>query len=89
MNLAYAEMFLWLGDVFRQFGSKEVRFPRDEGIIELVDTDSEDVELAVDYYVPEVKASSKQQAARASRFFSRYEECWPRSGPFKYVAIDH
>jgi hypothetical protein len=29
MNLAYAEMYLWLSGVFRRFGSKEVRFEGD------------------------------------------------------------
>jgi len=42
MNLAHAEMYLWLSNVFRRFGSKGVRFASDEGILELVDTDISD-----------------------------------------------
>ena len=55
MNLAYAEMYLWLSGVFRRFGSKEVRLEGDEGIFELVDTTIEDVELAADCFVPNIK----------------------------------
>jgi len=55
MNLAYAEMYLWLSGVFRRFGSNEVRFEGDEGIFELVDTTIEDVEIAADCFVPNIK----------------------------------
>jgi len=59
MTLAYAEMYLWISGVFRQFGSKETRFEGDEGILVLVDTDVSDVTLATDMFVPEVKKGSK------------------------------
>ena len=55
MNLAYAEMYLWLSGVFRRFGSKEVRLEGDEGSFELVGTTIEDVELAADCFVPNIK----------------------------------
>lgn len=58
MNLAYAEMYMWLSSVFRRFGSKEVRLDTDEGVLELVDTDISDVEIASDCFVPNVKAGS-------------------------------
>jgi hypothetical protein len=59
MNLAYAEMYLLLAAVFRRFGSKEVRFEGDEGVLELVDTDVSDVEIVADRFVPIVKPESK------------------------------
>lgn len=59
MNLAYAEMYLWLAAVYRRFGSKEVRFGSDEGVLELVDTDLSDVEIVADRFVPVVKSDSK------------------------------
>jgi cytochrome P450 len=59
MHLAYAEIYLWLSGVFRRFGSKEVRFEDDEGVIELVDTVVEDVELAADCFIPVAKKGSK------------------------------
>jgi len=55
MNLAYAEMYLWLSGVFRRFGSKEVRFEVDEGILELVNTGIEDVEIWADRLIPLLK----------------------------------
>jgi len=59
MSLAYAEMYLLLAAVFRRFGSKEVRFESDEGVLELVDTDISDVEIVADRFVPIVKPESK------------------------------
>lgn len=59
MNLAYAEMHLWLSGIFRRYGSKEVRFESDEGVLELVDTDISDVEIVADRFVPVVKPESK------------------------------
>ena len=59
MNLAWAEMYLWVATVFRQFGSKEVRFESDEGVLELVDTNLEDVKIVADRFVPVVKADSE------------------------------
>jgi cytochrome P450 len=59
MNLAYVEMYLWLAAVFGRFGSKEVRFESDEGVLELVDTDLSDVEIVGDRFVPIIKPESK------------------------------
>lgn len=58
MNLALAEMFLWLSAVFRWFGSQDVKFESDEGIMCLVDTSLEDVRMARDLFVPIVKPGS-------------------------------
>lgn len=54
-NLAYTEMYLWLSGVFRRFGPKGVRFEGYEGILELVDTGIEDVEIWADRFVPLLK----------------------------------
>ena len=59
MNLAYAEMYLWLAAVFRRIGSKAVRFESDEGVLQLVDTDLSNVEIVADRFVPIVKSESK------------------------------
>lgn len=59
MNLAWAEMYLWVSSVFRRFGSKDVRFEGDEGVLELVGTDLEDVAIVADRFVPIVKEGSK------------------------------
>jgi cytochrome P450 len=58
MNLAYGELYLWLFHVFRRFGSKEVRFEDDEGVIELVDTDISDIEVVSDHLVPDIREGS-------------------------------
>lgn len=58
MHLGQAEICLWLSGVFRRFGSKEVRFESDEGILELVDTTIEDVEIWADRFIPAVKPGS-------------------------------
>lgn len=59
MNLAYAEIYLWISNIFRRFGSKEVRFESDEGVLELVDTTIKDVTLAADLFVPEIAPECK------------------------------
>ncbi|CZR61295.1 related to cytochrome P450 CYP3/CYP5/CYP6/CYP9 subfamilies [Phialocephala subalpina] len=56
MPLANAEMYLWLSGVFRRFGSPDIRFQGDEGVLELVDTGPEDVEVASDCFVPNIAA---------------------------------
>lgn len=56
MNLANAEMYLWLSGVFTKFGSREVRFEADEGVLELVDTGPEDVEVVSDCFVPNIRS---------------------------------
>jgi cytochrome P450 len=55
MNLANAEMYLWLSGVFRRFGSKEVRFEGDKGVFELVGTTIEDVEIAADCFASNIR----------------------------------
>ncbi|KAH8594893.1 cytochrome P450 [Bisporella sp. PMI_857] len=59
MHLAHAELYLWLAGVFRSFGSKDVRFESDEGILELVDTEVEDVELWADSFLPVIAPGRK------------------------------
>jgi cytochrome P450 len=66
MNLAYAEMYLWISNVFRRFGSKEVRFESDEGILELVNTDLRDVTIAADLFVPEIAEDREGVKIRVS-----------------------
>lgn len=56
MNLAYAEIYLWLSGIFRVFRSSGVRFDNDAGVLELVDTGPEDVEVASDFFVPNIQA---------------------------------
>lgn len=59
MNLAYVELYLWLAKTFRVFGSDEVRFEGDEGVVRLVDSGVEDVEIVGDRFVPIAKGESK------------------------------
>lgn len=58
-SLANAELHMWLAAVFRRYGSKEVNFDDDEGILELVETTVEDVACAADRFIPAVKSGSK------------------------------
>jgi cytochrome P450 len=55
MNLAYAEMYLVLANIFRWIGSEE----GDVGKLELWDTDESDVKMVADVLVPFVKEGSK------------------------------
>ena len=55
MNLAYAEIYLWLSDAYRRFGSMEVRFEGDECVFELVNLTIKDVGIASDCFVPNIK----------------------------------
>ena len=64
INLAYAEMYLWLAGVFRRYGSPEVRFKTDEGALELFETDRSDVEMWADRFIPVVKPGSKKARFR-------------------------
>ncbi|KIW87158.1 uncharacterized protein Z519_12269 [Cladophialophora bantiana CBS 173.52] len=52
MNLAYAELYLTVAGVFRQYGSREVRFPEDQGFLELYDTSYKDIEIIGDGVTP-------------------------------------
>ena len=55
INLAYAEIYLCLAAIFRQFGSggkDGVREEGDEGVLELFETGLKDVETAADFFVP-------------------------------------
>jgi len=58
MNLAYVEMYLWLAKTFRRYGSRDVRFESDEGILELVDCGLEDIEIVGDRFVPITKTKN-------------------------------
>ena len=59
MNLAYAEMYLILSSLFRRVGSSQVRMDGDEGILELYNTDIEDITVTKQLFVPCVKDESK------------------------------
>lgn len=59
MNLAYAELYLVLGTLFRRYGSKEVQFPDDEGYLQLYETTAKDVEIVEDGLLPNVFRESK------------------------------
>jgi len=52
MNLAYAEIYLTLATVFSQYGSNEVRYPRDKGWLELYETTYRDIEIMGDGVTP-------------------------------------
>jgi cytochrome P450 len=60
INLAYAEMYLWLAGVFRRYGSPDVRFKTDEGALELFETDRSDVDMWADRFIPVMKPGSKR-----------------------------
>jgi cytochrome P450 len=64
INLAYAEMYLWLAGVFRRYGSPEVRFETDEGALELFDTDISDADMWGDRFIPATKPGSKRVRIR-------------------------
>ena len=58
INLAYAELKLCLAAIFLSFGSGAVRMGGDVGVLELVETGLEDVEVARDAFVPMAKEGS-------------------------------
>jgi cytochrome P450 len=60
INLAYAEMYIWLAGLFRRYGTPEVRFETDEGALELFETDTSDAEMWADRFIPVVKPGSKR-----------------------------
>jgi len=64
INLAYAEMYLWLAGVFRRYGSSEVKFEGDQGALELFDTTISDVEMWADRLIPATKPGSKRMRFR-------------------------
>jgi cytochrome P450 len=59
MSLAYAEMYLTLGRLFRWLGSGEVRGEEDVGVLELWATDKSDFQMVGEVLVPFVKQGSK------------------------------
>ena len=62
INLAYAEIYLCLAAIFRRFGSggeDGVRGEDDEGVLELFETNLNDVETAADLFVPAPAEGSK------------------------------
>ena len=75
MNLAYAEMYLCLSAVFRRYGSSEedpsskegIRFPDDEGTLELHETTERDVALDADGFIPLRHKDSKGVRLRIRR----------------------
>ncbi|KAH7348389.1 cytochrome P450 [Rhexocercosporidium sp. MPI-PUGE-AT-0058] len=52
MNLAYAEMYLGLSAIWRQWGSRECRGKDDVGIFDLWETGLGDVEIESDAFLP-------------------------------------
>jgi hypothetical protein len=59
INLAWAELYIGIGTMFRRFGSPEARGSSDAGCMELFDTDMSDVVMVADGLFPLVKAGSK------------------------------
>lgn len=57
IQLAYAELYLMLGSLWRKFGCKEDK--GDEGWLELYQTDKTDVEMVADRFVPYPKEGSQ------------------------------
>lgn len=52
INLAYAELYATIATVFSQYGTREVRFPKDRGILELYETTHKDIEIIGDGVTP-------------------------------------
>jgi cytochrome P450 len=59
INLAYAELYLAIGNLFRAYGSRECQHPSDRGVLELFDTCIRDVESVADKTIPGVWEGSK------------------------------
>jgi cytochrome P450 len=59
INLAYAELYLALGRIFRSYGSEKVSFDGDIGYLQLYQTTVADVELVADHFIPLPQAGSK------------------------------
>jgi len=59
INLAYAELYLTVAAVFSQYGSREVRFPKDKGFLELYNTSYKDIEIIGDGVTPLYRPDSK------------------------------
>jgi hypothetical protein len=57
-------MYIWLAGVFRRYESPEVRFQGDEGVLELFETDTSDVEMWADCFIPTPKRGSKRLRIR-------------------------
>jgi cytochrome P450 len=59
MSLAYAELYMTLGKLFRWLGSSEVRGEGDLGVLKLWETNRSDVQMVAEVLVPFVKQGSK------------------------------
>lgn len=60
MNLSYAELYLFLANVWRGWTTRKVGITGGEvGMLELFETDDRNVEMAGDYYIPVVVKGSK------------------------------
>ncbi|TVY28782.1 Cyrochrome P450 monooxygenase [Lachnellula hyalina] len=57
INLAYAELYTTLANIFRRYGGPESTGP--EGSLELFETMKQDVEMVADMFIPFVKRGSK------------------------------
>jgi cytochrome P450 len=67
MNLAWAEMYICLSTVFRRFGTSVVKDSSDFGMMELYETDAEDVALVRDALFPMPKDGSKGVRVKLSK----------------------
>ena len=59
INLAYAELYMALAEVFRSYGSADVRDAGDQGYLELFETTLRDVEIESDMTIPLPAAGSQ------------------------------
>lgn len=68
INLAWAELYIGIGTIFRRFGTAEACGPSDIGRMELFETDGSDVEMIADGLFPLVKAGSKGVRVKLSKW---------------------
>lgn len=59
INLAYAELYLTLAKIFLNYGSPDVRFPTDQGVLQLFETEYRDVQCCGDMFVPKMWKGTK------------------------------
>jgi cytochrome P450 len=66
INLAWAELYIGIGTMFRRFGTPEARGSSDVGCMELFETYVSDMVMVADGLFPLVKAGSKEVRVRLS-----------------------
>ena len=67
INLAWAELYLGIGTIFRRFGAPDVHGSSDVGCMELFETDVSDIEMVADGLFPIVKAGSRGVRVKLSK----------------------